>query len=244
MKTVKEVRDLTGVSVRTLHHYDAIGLLKPTRVTEAGYRLYDDAALGRLQTILFFRQLQFPLKEIKRILDHPEFDPMEALSQQICLLELQRQHLDNLISHARQIQTTGVFSMDFTSFDTTEIEKYTAEAKAKWGRTEAYHEYEQKTAGQTAEQMQSTGDALMDIFSQFGSIRHTSPASQDAQALVAKLQNFITAHYYTCTKPILQGLGQMYIAGDSMTDNIDKAGGKGTAQFAHDAIEVFCKTED
>ena len=151
MKTVKEVSLLTGVSVRTLHHYDAIGLLKPTRVTEAGYRLYDDTALRRLQTILLFRQLQFPLKEIREILDSPGFDPMEALTQQIHLLELQRKHLDNLISHARKIQTTGVFSMDFSNFDTTELEQYTAEAKARWGKTRAWQEYEEKAAGQTDE---------------------------------------------------------------------------------------------
>ena len=241
MKTVKEVSLLTGMSVRTLHHYDAIGLLKPTRVTEAGYRLYDDTALRRLQTILLFRQLQFPLKEIRDILDSPGFDPMEALTQQIHLLELQRKHLDNLISHARKIQTTGVFSMDFSTFDTTELDQYTAEAKARWGKTKAWQEYEQKAAGQTAEQKQSTGDALMDIFARFGKIRHLSPESQEAQELVASLQDFITRHYYTCTKPILQGLGQLYIAGDSMTENIDKAGGEGTARFAHDAIEIFCR---
>lgn len=241
MKTVKEVSLLTGVSVRTLHHYDAIGLLKPTRVTEAGYRLYDDEALRRLQTILLFRQLQFPLKEIRDILDSPGFDPMEALTQQIHLLELRRQQLDNLISHARKIQTTGVFSMDFSTFDTTELDQYTAEAKAKWGKTKAWQEFEQKSAGQTAQQQQSTGDALMDIFARFGQIRHLAPESQEAQALVADLQNFITRNYYTCTKPILQGLGKLYIAGDSMTENIDKAGGLGTAQFAHDAIEIFCK---
>ena len=241
MKTVKEVSLLTGVSVRTLHHYDAIGLLKPTRVTEAGYRLYDDTALRRLQTLLLFRQLQFPLKEIRDILDSPGFDPMEALTQQIHLLELQRKHLDNLISHARKIQTTGVFSMDFSTFDTTELDQYTAEAKARWGKTKAWQEYEQKAAGQTAEQKQSTGDALMDIFARFGKIRHLSPESQEAQELVASLQDFITRHYYTCTKPILQGLGQLYIAGDSMTENIDKAGGEGTARFAHDAIEIFCR---
>ena len=241
MKTVKEVSLLTGVSVRTLHHYDAIGLLKPTRVTEAGYRLYDDEALRRLQTILLFRQLQFPLKEIREILDSPGFDPMEALTQQIHLLELQRQQLDNLISHARKIQMTGVFSMDFSTFDTTELDQYTAEAKARWGKTKAWQEYEQKAAGQTAEQKQSTGDALMDIFARFGKIRHLSPESQEAQELVASLQDFITRHYYTCTKPILQGLGQLYIAGDSMTENIDKAGGQGTARFVHDAIEIFCR---
>ena len=131
--------------------------------------------------------------------------------------------------------------MDFSPFDRSELEEYSAQAKAKWGKTEAYKEFEQKTAGQTPAQMQDTGDALMDIFAQIGAIRHTSPASGEAQALVAKLQNFITDHYYTCTKQILLGLGQMYIAGDSMTENIDKAGGEGTAAFAHQAIEIYCK---
>ena len=241
MKTVKEVSKLTGVSVRTLHHYDAIGLLKPAQVTQAGYRLYDDTALERLQTILLLRTLQFPLKEIREILDRPGFDPADALAQQIELLELQRKHLDGLIAHARQIQTTGVMHMDFSAFDTTELDHYAAEAKAKWGKTDAYREYEAKTAGQTPSQMQDAGDGLMDIFTKLGAIRHLSPASPEAQALVAKLQSFITEHYYTCTKQILRGLGQMYIAGDSMTENIDKAGGPGTAQFAHDAIEIYCK---
>ena len=241
MKTVKEVSRLTGVSVRALHHYDAIGLLKPTRVTEAGYRMYDDTALRRLQATLLFRELQFPLKEIREILDSPEFDPKEALAQQIRLLELQRQHLDALISHARKIQTTGVTLMDFSPFDRSQIEQYAAQAKAKWGKTDAYREFEQKTAGQTPAQAQEAADGLMDIFARFGAISSLSPASGEAQALVAELQAFITKHYYTCTKPILRGLGQMYIAGDSMTENIDKAGGQGTAGFAHQAIEIYCK---
>ena len=225
MKTVKEVSRITGVSVRTLHHYDAIGLLKPTAVTEAGYRLYDDAALERMQSILLFRELQFPLKDIKRILDAPDFDPMTALAQQVHLLEMQREHLEQLISHAREIQQTGVFSMDFSKFDTSEIEKYTAEAKQKWGKTPAWQEFEKKNV--TPRQAQESADDLMDIFARFGAIRGTSPASEGAQALVAKLQTFITNHYYTCTKEILQSLGQMYIAGDSMTENIDAAGGAG-----------------
>ena len=105
MKTVKEVSRITGVSVRTLHHYDAIGLLKPTAVTEAGYRLYDDRALGKLQTILLFRELEFPLKEIKEMLDAADFDPMAALDDQIRLLELRREKLDQLIEHARHIRS-------------------------------------------------------------------------------------------------------------------------------------------
>ena len=241
MKTVKEVSRITGVSVRTLHHYDSLGLLKPTRVTEAGYRLYDDTALGRLQHILLLRELQFPLKEIKAILDSPGFDPVEALAQQIELLELQRQHLEDLIAHARQIQKTGVMDMNFKPYDKTKIDEYAAQAKAKWGKTDAYREFEQKTAGQSSQQMRATGDALMDIFAEIGAVRQGSPASPEAQALVAKLQAFITDNYYTCTKQILRGLGQMYVAGDTMTDNINRAGGEGTAEFAHQAIEIYCK---
>ncbi len=241
LKTVKQVSELTGVSVRTLHHYDAIGLLTPSMVTEAGYRLYDEPALQRLHAIMLLRQLQFPLKEIKQILDSPAFDPMEALEQQIRLLELQRQHLTDLIDHARKIQKTGVIPMDFSSFDTAKIDKYASEAKAKWGQTQSYKEFEEKTAGQSKEQMRSAGDGLMDIFREIGAVRHLSPADSQVQALVAKLQSYITEHYYTCTKQILFGLGQMYAAGDEMNENIDKAGGEGTGAFAREAITVYCK---
>lgn len=240
MKTVKEVSRLTGVSVRTLHHYDAIGLLKPAQVTEAGYRLYDDRALERLHTILLFRELRFSLKQIIQILDAPGFDPIAAVDDQIRLLELQRDHLENLISHARQIKETGVMNMNFKPFDASEMDRYTEEAKAKWGKTDAYREYEKKTAGKSKADLHASGNDLMEIFARMGAIRQTSPAEAQAQALVAELQEFITAHYYTCTKQILRGLGQMYIAGDSMTENIDKAGGAGTAQFAHEAIEIYC----
>ena len=236
MKTVKEVAKLTGVSVRTLHHYDAIGLLHPTRVTDAGYRLYDDAALGRLQTILLFRQLQFPLKHIKEILDSPQFDPMAALEDQIKLLQLQRQHLDNLISHARQIQKTGVIPMDFKAFDTQKIEKYAAEAKEKWGKTKAYQEYEQKTKASKPD-----ADGMMGIFAEIGAARQLEPDSEAVQALVSKLQQFITDNYYTCTKQILKGLGQMYVADERFKQNIDRAGGEGTAEFVAKAIEIYCK---
>ena len=241
MKTVKEVSRLTGVSVRTLHHYHALGLLKPTRVTEAGYRLYDETAMGRLHTILLLRQLQFPLKEIREILETPGFDPIAALPQQIELLELQRQQLDAIIAHAKKIYRAGVIDMNFKPFDKSKQEAYAAQAKEKWGKTQAYKEFEEKTKGQTAEKQAADGNDLMAIFAEMGAIRHVDPASAEAQALVKKLQQFITDHYYTCTSQILVGLGQMYIAGDSMTDNIDAAGGEGTAEFAHKAIEVYCR---
>ena len=241
MKTVQQVSKLTGVSVRTLHHYDQIGLLKPTQVTEAGYRLYDEEALQRLHTILFFRELEFPLKQIGEFLNDPAFDAKQALEDQIRLLELRAEQLEKLITHARQIQKTGVIPMDFSAFDHSKQEQYAAEAKRRWGSTDAYKEFQQKTAGQSPAQQQSAGDGLMAIFTRMGAIRTAAPDSSEAQALVKELQDYITAHYYTCTKQILQGLGMMYIAGDEMTGNIDKAGGPGTAQFAHEAIEIYCK---
>ena len=235
MKTVNQVSKLTGVSVRTLHHYDAIGLLKPTQITEAGYRLYDDTALRRLQTILLFRELEFPLQEIKRILDSPDFNAAAAIDDQIKLLELRRQHLDDLLKHARQIQKTGVISMNFKPFDTTEIDQYAAEAKAKWGKTEAYKEYEKRGKGADA------GDALMALFAEAGKLRHLSPDAPQVQTMVANIQSFITDNYYTCTKQILAGLGQMYIADERFKENIDRAGGEGTTDFVSRAIEIYCK---
>ena len=241
MKTVNQVSKLTGVSVRTLHHYDSIGLLKPTAITESGYRLYDDAAMGRLHTILFFRELEFSLKDISRILDNPNFDFHTVLDDQIRLLQLRAEQLNKLISHARQIQKTGVIPMDFSAFDHSKQDRYAAEAKRRWGNTDAYKEFEQKTAGQSRDAQQAAGDGLMAIFVRMGTIRTTDPGSSEAQTLVKELQDYITDHYYTCTKQILRGLGMMYIAGDEMTANIDAAGGEGTAQFAHEAIDIYCQ---
>ena len=118
MITVHEVSKLTGVSVRTLQYYDKIGLLHPAKYTDSGYRLYDDAALVKLQQILLFRELEFPLKDIKLIMDSPDFDYRKALEQQINLLTLKKEHLENLLNLARGIKAIGVNKMDFTAFDT------------------------------------------------------------------------------------------------------------------------------
>ena len=241
MKTVKEVSRLTGVSVRTLHHYDAIGLLKPAKVTEAGYRLYDDAALARLQTILLFRELQFPLKEIKAMLSAADFDPMTALTDQIRLLELRREQLDRLIDHAKTIQKTGVMTMDFRAYDTRKLDAYAAEAKNRWGHTDAWRESQEKAKGKSHEALVSEADGLMDIFRRLGDFRTGDPAAPEAQSLIAELQQFICDHYYHCTNQILLGLGQMYAAPGEMNENIDRAGGSGTGDFARRAIEYYCR---
>ena len=131
--------------------------------------------------------------------------------------------------------------MTIEAFDTKKLDEYAAQAKASWGDTEAYREYEQKTAGRNAEENRLLGEQMMDIFTEFGSIRGLDPASDAAQSLVKTLQGFISEHYYTCTKDILRGLGQMYAGGGDMTANIDRCGGEGTAEFAAAAIRAYCR---
>ena len=242
MRTVNEVSKLTGVSIRTLQYYDKIGLLHPAEYTESGYRLYDDTALEKLQQILLFRELEFPLKEIKQIIDSPDFDKGKALEQQITLLTLKKEHIKNLIDLARGIKAMGVkYRMDFEPFDTSKIDEYAAQAKASWGTTPEFKEYEEKAKGRTNEQNAILGTQMMDIFAEFGAIRNADPSGNTAQALVKRLQDFITDHFYTCSDETLYGLGMMYAGGGDFTTNIDKHAGEGTAEFAYQAIKVYCK---
>ena len=240
MKTVNQIAKQTGVSVRTLHYYDAIGLLKPTEITEAGYRLYDADALERLYLIIVYRELGFSLKKIGEILDSPDFDRNRALEEQIALLEQKREQLQNRITFARGLILTGVRHLNYEGFDYKKIDDYSAQAKAMWGKTDAYKEFEQKSKGRTREDEKGLGNDLMSLFTELGKFRAQDPGSEAVQLWVAQLQNFITEHYYTCTKPMLNVLGEMYAGGGSMTENIDKAGGSGTGEFAKKAIDIFC----
>ena len=241
MMTVNEVSKLTGVSIRTLQYYDKIGLLHPAKYTEAGYRLYDDAALETLQQILLFRELEFPLKDIKEIISSQDFDRSKALEQQIELLKLKKEHIENLIDLALGIKAIGVKPLKFDAFDTRKIDEYAAQAKAAWGTTPAYKEYEEKSKGRTKEDNLKIHQGMIDIFGEFGQIRNTDPASEEAQEMVKKLQDYITEHMYTCTKEILGCLGMMYGGGGDFTTNINKMGGEGTAEFASRAIEIYCR---
>ena len=241
MKTVTEIAKQTGVSVRTLHHYDAIGLLKPTEVTESGYRLYDDAALERLYLILLFRELEFPLKEIGEILDAPDFDRNRVLEQQIELLKTKAAHLQNGIHLANAIKQTGVKNLKFKNWDPKKIDEYSAQAENLYGKTEAWQEYQQKSKDRSNAREQALGDGIMELFTNLGTMKDLSPESTEVQAWVRELQAYITEHFYNCTPQILMGLGEMYAGGGSMTENIDAAGGKGTGEFAREAIRIYCK---
>lgn len=236
MWTVHQLSEISGVTARALRHYDSIGLLKPTSLTDAGYRLYDDTALERLQQILFFRELEFPLVEIKAILESPNFDRNRALEQQITLLELKREHLENLIALAKGVKLLGVRYMDFKAFDTSKIDQYAKEAKALYGKTPEYQEFLEKSKNWNPEKDKALEAQMMGIFARFGEMKETSPDSPEAAALVREMQAFITENFYTCSDKVLMGLGKMYSGGGDFTENIDKVGGPGTAEFAAKAI--------
>lgn len=241
MMTVNEVSKLTGVSIRALKYYDTIGLLKPSAYSDSGYRLYDDASLEQLQQILLFKELEFPLKEIKQIIDAPNFDRSKALEQQIELLTMKKEHLENLIHFAREIKMHGVRKMNFEVFDTKKIDEYAKRAKAQWGQSEEYKEFEEKAKHRTKEDEKNILNDFMQIFVEFGALKNLEPEEEQVQAQVRKLQNYITEHFYQCTTRILLSLGKMYADGGEFTENIDKAGGKGTAVFTAKAIEIYCQ---
>ena len=241
MITVNEVSKLTGVSIRTLQYYDTIGLLPPTEYSEAGYRLYDDTAMERLQQILLFKELEFPLKEIKHIIDSPDFDRNKALEQQIELFIMKKEYLEGLITFARKIKTTGVDRMDFKVFDTTKMDEYARRAKEQWGQTVEYKEYEEKSGKQSAETQKQAWQNFMLIFVEFGKMTDKKPEDSDVQLKVDELKDYITEHFYKCSNEILNDLGKMYASGGEFTENIDKAAGAGTAVFVAKAIEIYCK---
>ena len=240
MMTVNEVSKLAGVSIRTLQYYDKIGLLHPTGYTDAGYRLYDDTDLERLQHILLFRELEFSLKDIKVIISSPDFNRNRALEQQIELLKLKKEHIENLINFALGIKMLGVKHMDFKAFDRSKLDEYSRQAKELYGNAPEYKEMEEKQKNRTEEDEKILADRFMLLFKEAGEIKDSDPVSDEAQNLVKRIQDYITENLYTCTNKILRGLGKMYSGGGDFTTNIDTYGGEGTAVFVANAIEIYC----
>ncbi|MBE6686685.1 MAG: MerR family transcriptional regulator [Ruminococcaceae bacterium] len=241
---IKEFAELTGVSVRTLHYYDEIGLLKPSCVDEQnGYRFYDETSLERMQEILFYRELDFPLKSIVEILASPNYDKQKALAEQKRLLTLKKERLTRLIAALEQAEK-GEITM--STFDNSEYEtarqQYEDEAKQRWGNTDEYKESQAKTAGYSKEKWNDVLAGMNGVFAEFAECKKCGcrADSETAQRLVKKLQDYITANFYHCTDDILAGLGQMYVCDERFKNNIDK-NGEGTAEFVAEAIKIYCK---
>lgn len=236
MKSISEITELTGISQRTLRYYDEIGLLTPTATTGAGYRLYDGEALERLQLILLFRELCFPLQDIRRLLDSPDLDRNRAMEQQIELLTLKKQHLENLIDLARGVLNTGIRHLNLKGFNAGQIDEYTARARALYDKTETSQEYHQRFLALNQAERDQVDRDMEALLASFGAHLGESPESPGVQALVERLQAFLSEHFYECTPAILRSLANMCDGGGSVTENLDALGGPGTALLIAGAL--------
>ena len=238
---VKEVAGLVGISVRTLHHYDEIGLLKPEKITESGYRLYSDRNLEMLQQILFFRELGFPLKKIKEIVSSPSFNRVEALQLHRRMLQDKRRQLeqmiitiDRTIQHARgEIEMTN--EQKFEGFDFSN-NPYEQEARERWG-DEAVDQSNARLGKMTKQEQEELAGSMNAIYAKLAALRNDSPESEQSQAAIKEwfiLLNQMGSYSLEAFK----GLGQMYVDDVRFTKNIDKFG-EGLALFMRDAMAVY-----
>ncbi|MFS1511504.1 MerR family transcriptional regulator [Chengkuizengella sp. SCS-71B] len=247
MYKVKEVSNIVGVSVRTLHHYDRIGLLEPETTTPAGYRLYTDQNLERLQQILFFKEMDFSLQEIKEILDRADFDRKEALKTHKEVLLKKKKRIEKMIKTVNKTLESieGGIKMEnkemFNGFDMKKIEehqaKYAEEAKQKYG--ESYEKTIQKTKNYTKEDWKNITEEANHIYSTIASRMEFGPEDEQAQKAIHEWRQHITKYYYECTIDTFRGLGDMYVADVRFTNNIDKHK-EGLAEFMKQVMHIYC----
>lgn len=243
--TVHQLAHLAGVSVRTLHHYDQIGLLHPTARTPVGYRLYARADLLRLQQILFFKELDLPLQEIKAVLDDPGFDTIQALRTHRRMIEQRSQRLSMLLRTIdKTIHTLTEETMTpltdaelYEGFSQEQIDEYTSEASQRW--PDQYAESNRRVRNMSREQWQAIkqeGDA---VTRGLAALMGSDPAGAEVQALVARHYAWV-AQFWTPNAEAYLGLGRMYVEDTRFRANYDKYR-VGLADFLCAAIEIYAQ---
>lgn len=243
--TVGRVARLAGVTVRTLHHYDEIGLVSPVTRSDAGYRLYEPADVARLQEVLYFRELGFGLDEVARIVDAPSYRRDTALARQRALLMVKTNRLREMIAAidvALQNEEAGITMTAeellevFGGFDPAEYEQ---EAEDRWGETGAYAESAGRVARYTKEDWRALGEEVDAIYRGLLALkaRGVPPGDTEAMDLAEEHRKHITKWFYECTPEIHAGLASMYVADPRFTASID-ASGTGLAAYLSAAIEA------
>jgi DNA-binding transcriptional MerR regulator len=246
--TVHEVAALTGITIRTLHYYDEIDLLKPTIVTNAKYRLYTDNDLSRLQEILFFREIGFALKEIKHLISSPDYNRAEALKKHLDILMAQRERINALIDLVKS-RINGENALSFSAFSNTKVLELQAQFREeifeRWGDTDSFKEFEEMFSSKARKQQNEQMDALYDMahstFEKLAVYENNKPDCQEVQEIVQEWQDYISEHFYKCDKEMLSYLGQLYVTDERFSDFINRFGNSDLATFFSKAIEIFCK---
>jgi len=248
MHRMKELADMSGISTRTLHYYDQIDLLKPSRIEENGYRLYDEGAVGRLQQILFLKELDFPLGEIKRILDDPHFDELEALHMHRKILIEKRDRLMRMIQSVDETieAIRGGKEMDSNErlrpFDRSKLDeyqqKYEQEVKEKYGQTKAYEQSEKKRKSYKDDGFAKIEQERVEIFKKIAAVMDLDPEEKAVQELIHEWRMHITRYHYECTIEIFRGLGEMYTADDRFKENLNQIK-NGLAEYMSEAMSIY-----
>lgn len=242
--TVNQLAKLAHISVRTLHYYDQIGLLKPSSVAKNGYRYYQDNELVRLQQILFFRELDFPLEEIKRMLNRSEYNVIEALKDQRNLMLLKRVRLNKLIKSIDKTITTMSNNEQqqdnemYDAFKDNDVKQYQEEVKQRWGNTDAYKQSMARVGKMTKAQMDKLKEDGKKFTQKLADNMDKDVKSAEAQALIQQHYDGIQ-FFYDCPIEMYRNLGQMYVDDPRFTKYYDKFR-PGLAVWVRDAIAYYC----
>lgn len=240
--TIKEIADLAGVTTRTLRYYDEIGLLNPAFTTENGYRYYDNGCLLRLQQILFFRELEVPLKDIHRIISRPDFNLLQALRNHRTALLSRASRLDTLLGTIdRTIAVIqGEKNMaDKDYFEGFDESQYEEEVKERWGDTPQYAQSRQKWACYSTDQKNAIKEQGGEITRRMVAGSDTAPEDPAVQAAVRDYYDYINQYFYTCEVSFLRSLADMWVEDPRFAINYERIR-EGGAAFVREAVHIFC----
>ena len=243
--TVGELARLAGVTVRTLHHYDRIGLVRPSERTAAGYRSYAERDLDRLHQVLVYRELGFPLEEVATLLDDPDADPLAHLRRQHRLLQDRLERTQLMVAavekemEARQMAIPLTPEERFEVFGDQDPAQYDAEVEERWGDTDAYAQSRRRTAGYTKDDWLRIKEEAADVERRFaGLLRDGVPAdSEPATALAEEHRQHITRWFYDCPPEMHAGLGQMYVEDARFAAHYEDIA-PGLAQYVSTAVRA------